>query len=218
MMKKYKTTIIITALVTLLPMVMGLLLWNRLPQQVPIHWNMESEVDDWGSKEFAVFGLPLFLTAIHLFTSLMMCVDPKNKEKKQNVPDKLFRMLLWLIPLLSIVVNSMVYMAALQMPVRISYVVPLLLGLLFIILGNYLPKCAQNYTVGIRLPWTLDNEENWRKTHRLAGKCYVAAGMLMPCGAFLPCFWILFLTALVPVILVPVIYSYCLYKKQNPQE
>jgi uncharacterized membrane protein len=91
---------------------------------------------------------------------------------------------------------------------------PLLVGLMFIIVGNLLPKCRQSYTMGIKLPWTLANEENWNKTHRLGGKTWVIGGIITMATAFIGSFWIL-LGVLIVMVAVPTIYSYCLYRKQT---
>lgn len=215
MLKKNKNQIILTAAITLLPAFIGLILWNRLPEQLPTHWNFAGEVDGWSSKAFGVFFIPLLMTAIQIFTAVMMCIDPKNTVKKQNIPDKLFSIILWILPVVSIVISAVMYLAALDIPINITLVMGLLLGMLFIIMGNYMPKCRQNYTLGIRLPWTLDNEENWHKTHRLAGKVFVLCGIFLLISSFLNLFKIALGVALFSTLLIPTGYSYFLFTKQQ---
>ena len=82
------------------------------------------------------------------------------------------------------------------------------------VIGNYLPKCKQNYTLGIKLPWTLDDEENWNRTHRFAGFLWVVGGVLIAINAFLEWEW-LFLVVVFAMVLIPAIYSYLYYKKQK---
>ena len=82
------------------------------------------------------------------------------------------------------------------------------------IIGNYLPKCKQNYTMGIKIPWTLDNEDNWNKTHRLAGFLWVIGGVLITLNAFLGNEWV-FLAITLVMTLVPVGYSYLYYKNHK---
>ena len=91
------------------------------------------------------------------------------------------------------------------------------MGLLFIIIGNLLPKCRQSYTMGIKLPWTLNNEENWNKTHRFGGKVWVVGGVIIMATAFAGSFWIL-LGMLIVMMALPTVYSYCLYRKQTSDE
>ena len=88
------------------------------------------------------------------------------------------------------------------------------MGALFVVIGNYLPKCKQSYTVGIKIPWTLNDEENWNKTHRLAGFLWVIGGVVIMATAFLGTFW-LFFVVLIPMVIVPFVYSYSLYKKSS---
>ena len=210
MIQKNKTTLIITSIMLLLPMLVGLLLWDQLPQQVPSHWNIHGEVDGWSSKPFAVFGLPGILLAMHWTCVLASCADPKAK----NYTPKMLTVVLWICPVLSLVLNSMVFAAALGYQINIEIILPLLSGLLFIIIGNLLPKCRQSYTMGIKLPWTLANEENWNKTHRLGGKVWVIGGAIIMATSLWGSFWIL-MGATLLMVLIPTVYSYCLYRRQE---
>ena len=102
--------------------------------------------------------------------------------------------------------------AAFEIPLSIENIMPLFFGALFVIVGNYMPKCKQNYSIGIKLPWTLNDEENWNRTHRLAGKLWVAGGFLEMMTAFFGGF-ILFFIISIAMIIIPTVYSYVLYKK-----
>lgn len=83
-MKKYKTTIIITTLITLLPIVIGLFLWNKLPDTLATHWGSDGTANGWSSKTFSVFGMPLILTAIHVLCLFVTLNDPEEKEYPQE--------------------------------------------------------------------------------------------------------------------------------------
>ena len=91
-------------------------------------------------------------------------------------------------------------------------VMPIVIGLVLAIVGNYLPKCKQNYTIGIKIPWTLNSEENWNKTHRLAGWIWTFGGLLIMLTGFLGGFWIFFIVVLLMVV-APLVYSYLLHRK-----
>ena len=210
MIKKNLPKLIITSLVTLIPVVVGLILWDKLPDQVPVHWNVNGEVDDYATKTQAVFAMPLVLVAFQWICVLGTSLDPK----KQNVNDKMFTLVLWIIPVISLLCNSMVYATALGHKISVEIIMPLFMGALFVVIGNYLPKCKQSYTVGIKLPWTLDDEENWNKTHRLAGFLWVISGIVIMATAFLGVFWIFFVL-LIPMVIIPFVYSYILYKKNK---
>lgn len=208
MIKKNWKTLMITSLVILLPVLAGVILWNQLPEQMPTHWNASGEVDGWSSKPFAVFGLPLILLAAQWLCMLGTLADPK----KENHPQKIFQLVLWIIPVLSVVLHAFTYAVALGNEVPIEVIMPVLIGLLFAIIGNYMPKCKQNYTIGIKIPWTLNSEENWNRTHRFAGFLWTLCGIVIMLTGFFGGFWIFFGITLVMVI-VPVIYSYILYRK-----
>lgn len=213
MIKKNKVTLIITSLIMLIPILVGLLLWEKLPEQVPFHWNIHGEVDGWASKTQAIFLMPLLMLAMHWVCVFASTADPKSK----NYHPKSIHLVLWICPILNLVLNTMVYGTALGYAISIERIMPLLMGALFIFIGNLLPKMRQSYTMGIKLPWTLNNEENWNKTHRLAGKIWVGGGVVILSTAILGIFWILIATTAV-MVLIPVIYSYCLYRKQTQAE
>ena len=208
MIKKNLKTLIITSIVILLPILAGLILWNQLPDPMPSHWNAAGEIDGWSSKPFAVFGLPLILLAAQWLCMLGTAADPK----KNNHPVKIVHLVLWIIPVLSVVMHTFVYLIALGYGVRMEVVMPALIGLIFTIIGNYLPKCKQNYTIGIKIPWTLDNEENWNKTHRFAGWLWTVCGILIMLTGFFGGFWV-FLPITFLMVLAPIVYSYLLHRK-----
>lgn len=208
MIKKNLKILIITSLITLLPILAGLILWNQLPEQMPTHWNAAGEIDGWSSKPFAVFCLPLILLGAQWLCVIATSADPK----KAAHPEKILHMIFWFIPVLSVVMHALTYAAALGKEVKMDAILPVILGLLFTIIGNYLPKCKQNYTIGIKVPWTLDSEENWNRTHRLAGRLWVVCGLIILFTGFFSLTWIILPTALL-MVLVPFVYSYMLYRK-----
>ena len=208
MIKKNLKVLIITSIVILLPILAGVILWNQLPDPMPTHWNAAGEVDGWSSKPFAIFGLPLILVAVQWLCMLGTAADPK----KNNHSEKIMHLVLWIIPIISVVLFTITYLTALGYGVRMEVVMPIFIGLVFVIIGNYLPKCKQNYTIGIKIPWTLNNEENWNKTHRFAGFVWVFCGVAIMLTGVFGSFWIFLPIALLMVI-VPVAYSYLLHKK-----
>ena len=212
MLKKYKNTLIVTSLVTLIPIVIGLLLWNKLPEQVPFHWDINGNVDNWAGKAVAVFAMPAFLTVMQWVCVLASAADPKSA----NYNRKTFQLVLWICPITCLLASSLVYCYALGYSLRVEILMPLFLGAIFTVLGNLMPKMKQSYMLGIKLPWTLHNEENWNMTHRFAGKIWVAGGVIMMATAFLGSFWILIgIIALMTAI--PTVYSYLYYRRQQAE-
>ena len=216
MLKRNKKTIILTACITLLPMLLGLALWNRLPDTVATHFDINGDPDGWSSKAVAVFGLPAFLTVAHLLCVFGTTMDPKRK----NIQDKMFKLVLWIIPVISVIVCGGTYFYALGYEVDIARVTGTMVGVTFIVIGNYLPKCRQSYTMGIKLPWTLHDEENWNATHRFGGWLW------MVCGAALLVLSVTgllrdpaaFLVLVMAMVLLPAAYSYLYYRKHSGEE
>ena len=203
--KIYKSEIVITSIVTLCPIIIGLLVWNQLPDTVAVHFNSQSVPNGWSSKGFAVIGIPLFCFVAHLLSIVMFIADPKN----QNITRKLVVPIVWIIPICSVFANGGIYLYALGKNVNQALILNILVGILFLIIGNYLPKCRQNYTIGIKTPWTLDNEENWNKTHRFAGWCFLLGGVGFIMNSLLQ--WKGFSLVLLLLCLLPMAYSFVLY-------
>lgn len=208
MFKKHLKLMIITSIVILLPILIGLLLWQDLPNEIPIHWNMQGEIDGYAPKAFAVMVAPLFLVLTQWFAMFVTLSDPKRK----NHSDKILVYTFWIIPILSTTMNALLYLTALSFEVAVEVFVPVFVGIILIIAGNYLPKCRQNYTLGIKLPWTLNSEENWNRTHRLAGILWVIGGIIFTIASLLKLMPLAFVVILL-MVLIPTIYSYLLYKK-----
>lgn len=213
MVKKNKNTIILTSIIILVPILVGLVLWNKLPDTMATHFGIENEANRFSSKLFAVVGIPIILLAIHLLCAITIAKDPR----KQNISHKMYSLVLWIVPCVSIFVEFIMYAYNLGMKVNINLFANIFIGVIFVVVGNYLPKARQNYTIGIKLPWTLANEENWNKTHRVAGFLWVIAGIVMLSTTFVSTFnseWVVvgaFLTA----IIIPSIYSFYLHIKRG---
>lgn len=211
-MKNTRLAIILSTLVILLPMALGLIFWNQLPEKLPTHWGIDGEVDGWSSRSFAVLAFPLYLAAIHW---LCLFLSMREFKKKRHSP-RILGVLLWICPAISILFGSLIYGFAMGREINILFVMPLFFGLLFVLLGNYLPKCQQNRTIGIRIKWTLENEANWNATHRFAGKLWVAGGLAAIGSAFLPSrSFILILVLIAILTLVPVAYSCWFHKRKE---
>ena len=207
MLKANKKTLVLASVVTVLPVLAGLLLWDRLPDEMATHFGLGG-ADGYSGKAAAVFGLPLLLLAVEWALALILSKDPK----KQNISPRLAAMSLWLVPLVSLACAAAVYAHNLGYRTDAAFTAALLVGVLLIIIGNYLPKARQNYTVGVKLPWTLANEENWNRTHRLAGFLWVAGGILAVVAALAGVASVKRLLALFLVLaLVPAVYSFWLH-------
>ena len=199
---------ILTTVITLLPIIYGLIIWDKLPEMVPTHWNAAGEIDGYSSKALAVLGLPAFLAVVNIVCQIATRLDPKSK----NHSDKVYMLIVWIVPVLSIILVPMTLFAAQGVEVDVTTISMLICGVLFLIIGNYLPKCRQNYTIGIKVPWTLESEENWNKTHRLAGFIWTICSVIIIIATFLG-YPLVMLPVMLIMTIVPIVYSYMLYRK-----
>lgn len=212
-MKNYKKTLIFTGIITLMPIIAGLILWDQLPERMATHFASDGMANGWSHKGFVVFGLPIFLVVMQVLGMGVTLADPK----KNNINEKLIDLILWLIPVISIVAHLHIYAFSLGYQANVSTYITIFLGVVFIVIGNYLPKCRQNYTMGIKLPWTLDDEDNWNHTHRLAGYLWILCGFAMIVNAFTNYDWLMAVIIAVAGF-VPTGYSYLYYRKHGKRE
>ncbi|MBQ7121547.1 MAG: SdpI family protein [Clostridia bacterium] len=213
MIKNNKLTLVFSSAVILLPAVVGVILWDKLPDTMATHWNAAGESDGFGSKAFAVFGFPLIILALHWLCVFFTEKDPKNK----NQSPKMQKIVLWICPVLTLIASGAIYFTALGKEINPMMIMPIILGVMFVVLGNYMPKCKQNYTMGIKVKWALENETNWNKTHRFGGILWFFCGLIMLVAAFLPHKYLIpVMVAVLSVsVLAPVVYSYAVYRKMQ---
>lgn len=207
-MMKYKKTIILTSIIVVLPMIAGLILWKQLPDTMAVHFGTDNSPNGWSSKPFAVIGLPMLMLAVHLICVGITLNDPKRK----NISEKMKGLIFWIVPVVSLICNISIYMAALGKKINIGMITGCAVGFVFVLVGNYMPKLKQNYTVGIKLPWTLSSEENWNKTHHLAGWLWILAGTALMAAGILDVGNAV-IVVILAIMLIPAAYSFILYKK-----
>lgn len=213
MLKQNKRTLILTSLLTLLPILVGLLLWDRFPEKMVTHWGITGEADGWSSVPFAVFAPPLLMLAVQWLCVWFTAKDPGNQGRNRKVQ----ALVLWIIPLTSNFSSYLMYALALGVELAVDKIMIIPLGLLFAVIGNYLPKTKMNATIGIKVPWTYSSEANWNATHRFGGRVWVVGGIVMALSAFLPGsagIWVMVIAMLV-LCIVPIAYSYVFYRRQK---
>ena len=210
MWREHRMLLVLTSVIILFQMLVGVLLWDRLPDPMATHFNFRNEPDGFSSKAFAVFGMPLVLLGLHILCLLLSCTS----VKMQNVSGRVRRLMLLIVPAASLLVTVLCYGYALGAPFAIDRIVWVFVGVIFALVGNYLPKVRRNATIGIRLPWTLADDEAWDRTHRFAAPVWVAGGLLMViCGLIGTGPW-LPTGAIAAVILMPVAYSLGMTRKK----
>ena len=213
MIRKYRKTLIFTSLLTLFPILVGLVLRDRLPEVMATHWGIDGQADGWASTSTAIFVMPLILLAFHwLCVWITSVLDKSNRDKNEKIQ----RLVFWIIPVLANFCCGMLYAIALGKDFAPMAPVALI-GILFILLGNYMPKTRMNATIGIKIPSTYSSEENWNATHRFAGKVWVIGGIAMLFSMVLPTAWAVtvMLLSIAVLVILPVAYSIRYYRMQK---
>jgi uncharacterized membrane protein len=190
--------------------------YPKLPEQIPTHWNLRWEINGWSDKKLILLLglLPIIVLLINDFTN----VNPKRANNKKNI--KVNNILKSGSSLLLIILNWVSIIIATGSDIKVKFILPAVIGIFFIILGNYMPVLKSNYLIGIRNPWTLSDELVWRKTHKAGGYIFIIIGLLMVIMSFLQTDIInkIGFTALIAGIIGINIYSYLIYQKikKNP--
>ena len=205
--------------VAIAPVIYLVVIWQQLPEQVPLHFDLKGNVDRYGNKtELLIMILVLAAMSAGIFFLLanIYKIDPKkyaadNKERLKSIG---FCVGVFLSALSCFILYSSIKG---NFKPGTHYVLSAV-GILFCFLGNYMHTLKPNYFAGLRVPWTLNNEENWRRTHLLAGKLWFAGGLLLAVLCLIlsdtAALIVFFVTTMILVI-IPVVYSYRLYRKQN---
>lgn len=192
------------------------ILYPYLPEQVPGHWNVKGEVDRYQNKAWVFFTatLPLLL---YLLMTFLPKIDPKKKAYLKH--EKAYNVTRILMVIFFVIIHWITMVVALGYPVNVGVVIRILIGFLFIILGNYMSQIRQNYFFGIKTPWTLANEQVWKKTHRVGGYSFIIMGIISIITAFLEgqIAWIMMFIGIGGAVIYPFIYSYLLFRKIEKQ-
>ena len=212
MSKKNVIKAIISSVVILLPIIFGVIRWDSLPDTITTHFGADGTPDGASSKAFAVFALPLIILALHWVCVLTTFLT----NRKNGQSDKVYTLIFFIMPMISIFVSALIYATAFNFDLHLGSFVCILFGVMFVVMGNYMPKITRNRTMGIKIKWTLASEANWAATHRVAGRVWFFGGFVVMLGAFLPtnAMMIAALPAILLLVLIPTVYSYVLYKKQ----
>ncbi len=195
--------------------VLSFYFYAHFPEQVPTHWNLAGEVDAYGPRAVAAFLIPAVILGMYLLFLFLPIADPKKERYDQF--KKTYHIFKFLIIFFMFILYVATSLNAIGYYVNVGMVVPLMVGTLFVILGNYMSKIKTNWFMGIRTPWTLSSEEVWNKTHRFGGKAFMLGGLMIASTAFAPIKMktILFFSALAIMILGTVLYSYLAYLKEK---
>lgn len=172
MEKRNKITLIITVVICLMPMLLGAVLYDKLPEQMPVHFSVKSEPDNYASKNFALFGIPVILAVLQVVCFIVSNIKMKNKEKP-----KITKIMEWFIPILTVILYIIMVEVSLGSFVYVGKSVCLILGVMFIIIGNYTPKIS--YDVGrVMIHPVPKTEKSFRKVIKILGYSFMALGLI----------------------------------------
>ena len=212
MIKKHWKTLLITNIIILLPLVWMCINYNSIPEQVPIHFNIKGEIDAYGPKA-SVLLLPIVMFIVQW----AIAIEAHFREKKQVFKAPYLQIMSWTCAAVSVVVSICIWNAIFGNMFTAQRALILCAGITFIITGNLMPKLQKNRLAGLRIKWTLEDSDIWFKTHRLAGKFAIIGGLAILPLALIKSAAIAYpimAAILLAIILVPVGYSYVLYKKK----
>lgn len=179
-MKKH----IIPIIFIIASIVMGVVAYPHLPAEIPMQWGLDGGVNSYGSKLIALSTMSGLLIMMYVLLVLLPKVDPKKENYKRFT--KTYYIIIYSTMGVLLAFQALSIFSSLHDHLDVSIAIFMLLGFLFIILGNYMQRAKQNFFLGIRTPWTLTNEEAWKKTHRLGSKLFVVAGICIIISGFLP--------------------------------
>jgi uncharacterized membrane protein len=204
-------------LIILVPGIYLAFMWSKMPETIPLHFDIKGNADRYGNKKELLVPV-IILTVMSLFIYYLFLniyrIDPKkyaaeNKERLQRMG--------FAVAVFMSAMNCLIIYSGANGGSRFD--IGLVLGgvgLLFSIIGNYMPNMKPNYFAGLRLPWTLENADNWKKTHALAAKIWFAGGLFIAVVCLLTpsiIAFIIFFTVMLAMIIIPTVYSYRLFKK-----
>ena len=209
---KNNKTIFLSTILCFLPVILSIILYDQLPKQVAIHFDSSGNPDNYVPKAYAAFGLPILLAILNLYHNFRITDDPKIEHASLSIR----KFSTWLVPIISNVIIPFTLFNALGRKLPIVMVAGAIAGSVIVICGNYLPKCKQSYSIGIRLPWTLNDEENWNHTHRFAGIVWVIGGIVIVINAFLKITYVNIII-IVLLVLLPITYSFFYFRTKSNQ-
>ena len=199
--------------IVLIPFIYLAYVWEKLPEKVPMHWDIKGEIDRYGDKSELILIPVLLPLLVYVLFTIIPKSDPKDKLKYMGKKYTVLKTVLTVF--MSVLAMIIIYAAMNESLYNPNYIL-LLIGVLFAILGNYFKTLRANYFIGIKTPWTLENETVWKETHKLAGKIWFIGGLIIIFGSLIleqTANTFLFVAITVTITLIPVVYSYFKYQR-----
>ncbi len=214
-MKISKRTEFLPVLLVILSVSFGMYFYAHFPDRVAVHWNFAGRVDGYAGRLQGAFAIPLMMTVMYGLFLLFPAIDPKRDRYAEF--EKYFRVFRSAIIMVIFAIYLAMGFSNLGYGVKIGPVVAGIIGILMIVLGNYMGKIKNNWFMGIRTPWTLSSENVWNKTHRMGGWMFVLFGLIIILAPYMPSglAMVLFVSGTILAVLGTTLYSYMLYLKEK---
>jgi uncharacterized membrane protein len=193
-----------------IPVVYLLLMWDKIPMNLPTHFDIHGQVNGYSSK----YLVPVISIGIYILFLIIPLIDPRKANYK--IFEGSYFVLRMAVVLLLCLINLLTMINSIYHNINLGMLVFMIIFILIAVMGNYLGNIRHNYFIGIRVPWTLNNEEIWTRTHRMAGKLWVAGGL-----SGIVCLLIfknpnyIDFGIFACIILIPIVYSFMLHLKMN---
>jgi uncharacterized membrane protein len=206
----------IPLLIVVAAFVASAVVYPRLPETIPTHWDMSGEPNGWSGRFFGAWVVPLFLLGMWALFRVLPAIDPRGSNYAKF--GGAFEAIIDSIMLFMLGMHIIILRTGLGYPVAIQRVVPFGIGLLLIVIGNLLPRARPNWFIGIRTPWTLSSDRVWEKTHRFGGRVFVVGGLLIAIAAVVMAHWaqVVLVTVITVSAASVLIYSYLEWRREQP--
>lgn len=220
-MKKI-TILMLQLLVIVSPIVYLLIIWNRLPVSVPIHFDSNSIADKFGTKAELLAIIGFIGTVTFVISGFILNIEKIDPKRKYDAPGNLLIKSSWTLTIFLTLINFLALRLSVQYQSEATHsggkFIFLLVSMFFVAIGNLMNNIKPNYFIGIRTPWTLESEEVWRKTHHIGSKIWFFGGcLLFILLLFIPQAWAskVFITSIMIISLTPIAYSYLIFRKKH---
>ncbi|MDO1528019.1 SdpI family protein [Fulvimonas sp. R45] len=203
-------TLIVSAVFLAIAAGVAVWLYPRLPAQVPVHWNPHGRIDRYGPRGWVAAMPALLIAGIAVLTVLLPAISPRRFEIAPFA--RVYGLLMLVIQGMFLVIGLSVLLVGAGYPLPVPAIAMLAIGALFMVLGNYMGKLRKNFFVGIRTPWTLSSDAVWERTHRMGGWLFMLGGLVAVVATLAGAPWWIALSALIAAALLPVAYSFWIYR------
>jgi uncharacterized membrane protein len=204
--------------IALFPLIYFFISWNSIPATVPLHYNGHMQPDSIGNRSDMIIPISVLAVVSILVYFLLRNLQIFDPKRRKEPPSQVFNKFAYAVVFFLSLFNFIIVLSAIRGSNIIETFIFPAMGLMFAILGNYMNNLKPNYFAGFRLPWTLSDDDNWRRTHHLASKLWFAGGLLIVILGLLihkENMFPFFIVIMLVITLIPTIYSFNLFRTKQ---